>query len=209
MKRFLSVLLAIGMLLCLCACGEMDEEVDPSLVVGKVSGQVYENEFIGIGCELSSEWTYLTKEEIAEINGIAYDMYDEEQQELIQDAEIVYDMQAMHFDGTTNINVNLEKVDSRQLKFLDLSSNLKKSAPTLEDTYESLGGTNYTYEVSSATIDGEEIPCLNTQVDLYGTTLYQCIMQIKCSGGYLAAVTVTASDAELVDEVLSCLYMLD
>ena len=36
---------------------------------GRVEGGTYTNEFLSVACQLGDEWTYLTDEEIAQLNG--------------------------------------------------------------------------------------------------------------------------------------------
>ena len=99
--------------------------------------------------------------------------------------------------------MNFEKVNPLQLILLDLNQNFKIVAPSLKAMFENMGYTDFTYEVSTLTIDGETFDCLNTSATISGITLYQTAFAIKCTG-YLANITVTTyindTRAELLDD---------
>ena len=83
MKRVLALALAAMMLFALAACGEdtatpttTAPAAGSSLELGKVNGLTWENEFIGLGCTLTSDWTFKTDEEIRQLNNIVEDALD-------------------------------------------------------------------------------------------------------------------------------------
>lgn len=73
---------------------------------GEMNGGVYTNELLGIGCTLDSNWTYLTDEEIAEMNQSTYEqMSDEELRAAMDDALVVQDMFAQADGGLVTISI--------------------------------------------------------------------------------------------------------
>ena len=76
---------------------------------GRVEGGTYTNEFLSVACQLGDEWTYLTDEEIAQLNGeIGESLTDEELSEMFSNGKTVQDMYAASADGTATINVIFE-----------------------------------------------------------------------------------------------------
>ena len=84
MRKKMGCLLALMALLsALTACGgDSAEDVSGTLPPetpmtpeetefqsGRVEGGTYTNEFLSVACQLGDEWTYLTDEEIAQLNG--------------------------------------------------------------------------------------------------------------------------------------------
>ena len=225
MKRILSVCLVVFLLLSLCACRADEEQIrgeqiqgnqsagdtqppseGPEFSLGSTSGVTYENAFIGIGCNLPEGWSFYTDEQIRQINNITADAVGEEFQELMEQATVVYDMYAVSADGLNNMNVNLEKVPQIQLLVLDLEENLKKIGPTLQETMENMGITDYTYETGTKTIEGKTFTCLNCHGTISGIDMYQTILNIKCNG-YLASVTICTFGENQIDQMLENFYL--
>lgn len=227
MKKLFVLLLALVVVMTFAACGGeenirgeqkvegsssaenvSDVNSDEEFSFGDVSGLNYENKFIGIGCNLDSEWTFYTDEQIKELNNIAMDAVGEEVEELIKDADVVYDMYAERNGGLDNINVNLEKINPVQLALIDIEENYIKIAPTLVTGYENMGFTNITYETGSVNIDGREFACLNVGSEIQGIKMYQSIISVKCSG-YLANITFTTAGENTIDDLVAKLYLTD
>ena len=221
MKRILSVCLLVLLLLSLCACGGNGEEQirgeqitnntqpateGPEFSLGSTTGVTYESTFIGIGCNLPEGWTFYTDEQIRQLNNTTADVAGEEYQELMEQATVVYDMYAVAADGLSNMSVNLEKISQIQLLVLDLEENLKKIGPTLQETMETMGITDYTYEVGTKTIEGETFTCLNCHGTISDIDMYQTILNIKCNG-YLASVTLTTFGENTIDQLLENFYL--
>ena len=124
MRKKMGCLLALMALLsALTACGgDSAEDVSGTLPPetpmtpeetefqsGRVEGGTYTNEFLSVACQLGDEWTYLTDEEIAQLNGeIGESLTDEELSEMFSNGKTVQDMYAASADGTATINVIFE-----------------------------------------------------------------------------------------------------
>ena len=217
MKKYLTAMLALALVLTLAACGEQDirgtktdgnsNTEEREFSVGKVDGLVYENAFIGIGCKLDSNWTFSSDEEIRQMNNIATDIMGEEYQETLENAEILYDMAAVHANGLDNINVNLQKVNPLQLAALDLNAHYETQFDMLRDAFENMGYTNIRLEVGQVTVGGETLPVLFNRADIGEYTICQVCIAIKCSG-YLANVTVSTFDESTLEDLLNCFYLI-
>lgn len=237
MKKIIATVLALMLVLSLCACGggepirgeqiennggsnveptdgnvpdetEEEETEAESLSLGVTSGLTYESKFIGIGCNLPEGWSFYTDEQMRELNNIAIDAAGEELQSLMETATVIYDMFASDPTGVNNISVNMEKVNPIQLIALDLEQNLESSKPLLKTSFENMGCTDFSGEIGSVTVEDVEFVCMNNVIQFPGTTLYQCLIPIKCSG-YLANVSVTTNDEAVLSEILSYLYLVD
>ncbi|MBR5472941.1 MAG: hypothetical protein IKU82_03025 [Clostridia bacterium] len=203
MKKFLVLFLTFVVGVTFAACGD---SVD-SAVLGNVKGSVYENEFIGIGCKLDSQWTFFNDEQLREMNNIAEENMDMDIEELFENTTIVYDMYAERYSGIDNINVNLEKVDPEQLEALVIKDNFNALAPMIVSNFESMGFSNVTYEVATRKIDGQEFDCLNVSYETEGMRLFQSNISIKCDG-YLANITFTTSGGDVIDELTEMFYLI-
>ena len=215
--------LVLTMLLSLAACGKETDvrgeqinnntstqtpEKSKSLFsMGKVSGLTYENKFIGIGCKLSSEWSFCSDDEIKEMNNLTAEMAGEEFEAIMQNASLVYDMYAVHSNGMDNIIVNLEKVGNAQLATLDLDQMFTQQMPVLKNSFENMGYTNLQFEIGEVTIGNKTFVTLFTEGDIAGYHMVQANIAIKCDG-YLACIAVTCFGAETLQEILNSFYLL-
>lgn len=220
MKKLFALLLVFVMLFSFVGCGEekdvrgdqidntaSETESEVEFSMGAVDGLVYENEFIGIGCKLDSDWTFYTDAQIRELNNITEDMAGEAYEEAIGNADIVYDMYAVSSNQTDNINVNLEKVNPVQLATLNIKENFEASSSLVKDSLENMGCTNVQFEYSDITIDGKKFDCMSISSEINGLTMYQTSIGIKCNG-YLASITATAFSETDLNNILSKLYLV-
>lgn len=184
----------------------VEEEAELSL--GVSNGNVYESEFIGIGYHLDEGWSFYNDEQIRELNNATADLAGEEYQELMSNAEVVYDMFAIDADGLNNVNVNLEKKNPVQILAMDLSEVYENTMTVLGSTYENMGGTNFAYEVSNVDVAGEELVAAYVSVDINEVPVYQILFMKKCNG-YLANVSVTTYFEDTTAQLLENFYWLD
>lgn len=226
MKRFFALLLAVAVLATLAACkadtyirGDITSTPDTSssksedtaengFTFGVTAGGKYENSFIGIGCELDSDWTYYDEQQIRELNSAAIDMVDEDYAKKIENADIIYDMYASHADGRSSINVNLEKLGKLEVSSLDLENNLETILPNITEQLENMGYSDVKYELATVKIDNEEFVGADITATLEEYTFREKLFCIKCDA-YVANITVAAFDNSIIDTVLEKFYILD
>lgn len=225
MKRFLSLLLTVLLLCQLCACSAMKkakeiEESEPEdtkknitvqeeeeSFLGTRSGRKYESTYIGLGCKLTSDWTYYNDEELSELSGVVLDRLNDDYRTLIENATVIYDMYALHSDGYSSISINMEKVSATQLKNIDIKSNLELLMPTLTDLYEEMGYENTQCSLDSVTIEGEKFYCVRMTADTYGVKIYQLLIQIPCKN-HMASMTVTTYFEDMTVDYLDYFYLV-
>jgi hypothetical protein len=204
MKRFLIIILSAIMLISLPACTPAPE---PEFTLGTVNGSVYENTFIGIGCDLGSEWTYYSDEQIREQNNAAADLAGEDYKQMMLNSTIVYDMFAVHSNQVNTIVVNLEKVSSVQLAALNYKSYFEEAVPGLKQSLGNMGFVNITHSIGSVKIGSTDFTCLDVVSELGSFKMYQTLIAIKCNG-YIACLTFSGDSAESVASAIACFYMI-
>lgn len=80
MKRAVGLLLALVLVLSMAACGKKDGDGGDSqsgFQRGTIENGIYTNTFVGIGCELSDDWTYYSDEQLAELSGVVAESSEE------------------------------------------------------------------------------------------------------------------------------------
>lgn len=205
MKRFLMLILAVAMLTSLVSCTPTPE---PEFTVGTVEGSVYENPFIGIGCNLGDEWTYFTNEQIMQQNNVAAELAGEEYKQMMANATVFADMFASHSDQVSTVGVNIEKIDKVELAVLNIKSYLESAVPSIEQSLGNMGFVNITHSIGSVKLGDTDMTCLNVVSSLGEFKMYQTIVAIKCNG-YLACITCSGDSTESIDSALSNFYWLE
>lgn len=221
MKKFFAMLLALAMVLSLAACGndtdirgeQINNNTQPpanaeaDFSMGKVSGLTYENEFIGVGCKLDSAWIFRTDEEIREMNNLTMEMAGEDLQKALENANVIYDMHAVHSNGMDNIIVNLEKVNPLQLAGLDVDEVFESQMPLLKSSFENIGYTDIQFEIGETTIDGKAFSTLFVEAEIAGFHIYQATIALKCSG-YLASISITTYNEQALNDLIDSFYLI-
>ena len=205
MKRFFTLILAAAMLTSLASCTPAPE---PEFTVGTVEGSVYENPFIGIGCNLSDEWTYFTNEQIMQQNNVAAELAGEEYKKMMANATVFADMFASHSDQVSTVGVNIEKIDKVELAVLNIKSYLESAVPSIEQSLGNMGFVNITHSIGTVKLGDTDMTCLNVVSSLGEFKMYQTIVAIKCNG-YLACITFSGDSTESIDSALSNFYWLE
>ena len=155
-----------------------------------------------------SSWTFYSDEEIAELNGATKEQLGSDVQEVIDEAEILYDMFAINSVSGDNISINFEAATSEQLEKLDINKNLEAVAATLEANFASLGLQSFSHEIKDVEIDGKTIPVLYSVSDMGGVNIYQIMLSVKCSE-HLANIGITSYMEDATSDYLGNFYWLD
>lgn len=184
-----------------------DEQKQPELSLGQVTGYTYENKFIGIGCELNNAWRFATEEEILERNNLVGEVMGDQALEALKNAKVIFDMVADKKDRTGSITVNLTKASSLQLAKLDLETYYKSEISLMDSAFAQMGLANTSYEVKNTEVGGKEILCLWIKAEGNGIAMYEVVFAIKCDG-YLANIAVGSVNEKELEEILSCFYFI-
>ena len=225
MKKLLSILLTVTMLLSLCLCfaGCETEDIrgtissdptesqepskpnnEPEFGLGNTTGHTYKNDFLGISCTLPAQWEFATEEQLLEMNNLAGDYMDEDVAELLKNATIIYDMSAQYLDEGSSISVNMEKLNALQLLNLNIKQVLEGQIPGIISTYENIGYTDVTVVYEKITVDGTEFDGLRLNAKIQGLDMNLVLFSFL-KGSYLANVTVGSLRVETITEVLDAI----
>ncbi len=175
---------------------------------GSTAGGTYTNDYIGIGCKLDSTWTFKSDEEILELNNLTKDLLDEDIAELLESAQVIYDMMAVHSSGMDNVLINLEKTSVLQAALTDLKAMLEQTVPTVESALTGMGYTNFAWEVGEATIDGKRFAALKNSSQINGLTMYQLTLVFRCNQ-HLASLCISTYGEDKTNQILNTFYLLD
>lgn len=223
MKKLLVMFLVGVMAISMVGCGESEEEIKGTLTdnqtvqqeeedvsvmdaLGETAATVYENDYLGIGFNLPTDWTFYTQEQINEMNGIVQETLDDEIAKKLEEASAVYDMMAMGSTGN-NVNVVFEKIGALQNAIHSEKDYAESSQETTKTALEQIGCTDVNIEVGNVNFAGEEHAAIITVSNMNGVKLYQKGVCLK-QGSYFVVVTVTAFNEDLTDDILANFYAL-
>ena len=182
---------------------------EKSELPGSLDKRTYTNTFFGVGCTLEPNWTYYTKDQIAELNEMAQEKMDETTaaawQEALANGETLVCMAAA--SNKRNLNLTVQAAAD-----MDTATVLYSSAEELRGVLESMGMK--TEEVSAETVflAGGERPCLRITGTFPGPLIEQtlCIRAAALEAwGYIAVVTAAAPTAEETDAIFAAWFALE
>ena len=190
---------------------ESEEEADELLGRIDEAGD-YVNEFLNLKFHAEDDWTFLSREEILEMNGFTAALISDEElaesmQKALEDGTSVACMSAMAPLGSPNVNLNLQRMDGAAA-FINEQAYLELIAMQLESTLASVGGKNCEYEITTVQMAGEEVPCIQLYWELYTIPVYQCAA-IQKADNYMAVITATSMSEGEAEQLMGNWSRLD
>ena len=208
MKKLFAVILVIALLLSFTACGKKDEP-KKEFIRGVITGNVYENEFLGLGVTLDENWVFYTDEEIAALYGLTNELLGDDFEEYLKNATVIYDMQVTNKFDASNVNVNFEKLSALgDVQTANMEIFVSSIMPTVANSLETIGCTDVSYELCDIKLGDKTFEGAKTKATLSGLQLYQTVVCIKCDG-YIANISVTSYLEDTTDSILKNFYTLD
>lgn len=174
--------------------------------LGSTSGNRWENEFIGIGCQLDENWTFMTDEEIRQQNQISTELVGDEYKDALESAAVIYDMMANHANGTSTVGVNLEKLSGATLLITE-QLYIEASKESLEGAIASMGVENIQVSTEEISLGGKTHYGIRLEGEYSGVKIYETLIAVKCNG-YMACVTACTWVEDGTQEILDCFYGL-
>ena len=174
--------------------------------MGSSSGNRYENTFLGIGCKLDENWTFLSDEQIRENNTAAAGMMADEYQKQVQDADVVYDMMANHQNEVDTLSLNMEKL-SGAAKLVTEEQYAQLSLEGLEGSLSSMGIENIQTSVEQISFAGGTHACIRVEGEYSGVKVYESLVCYK-RGGYMALACACTWLEDGTQTILDCFYAL-
>ena len=182
------------------------ETTEPAFAVGSSAGNRYENTFLGIGCALDENWTFLSDEQIRENNAAAADMMADAYQEQVQDADVVYDMMANHQNEVDTLSLNMEKL-SGAAKLVTEEQYAQLSLEGLEGSLSSMGIENIKTSVEQISFAGGTHACIRLEGEYSGVKVYESLVCFK-RGGYMALACACTWMEDGTQAILDSFYAL-
>ena len=227
-KRTLSLLLLVVLLLLPAGCKKDPDDVSGSLVpdsqpsqessasteesedealsIGQVNGGRYENKYFGFGCSLDSTWTYASQEQLQAQNGLTAEMFDDEAlQEQLRNSNMFYDMMAATSDLSLNINVVVQNMGQLYGSILSEDTIVQQTIKTLPDQLAASGMSVTSCKAADVEFAGATHKAIRLTSIVQDMQVYQICVFIK-RGGYIANITLTSFTDNTTDTLLKLFY---
>lgn len=218
MKRLSALLLTVVLILSLCACGEKSEVTQPEtenisleteaqtpvteFEFGTTYGLSYNNETMGIGISLPSEFTVTSEDQLAELNGLDRTLMTTDLPAAMENTKRAYLFVAMNNAGTY-MNVVAENLKLSGKTFITGKEYFELNNAEAVKDLEDMGATEITSTPSNITISG-------TLYDVEVMSYY--LDDIACSetkiafpaGNFMGVMTIKGD----VDTIINRIYGL-
>lgn len=181
---------------------------DKEFSIGKVNGQTYRNDFIGLEFIADNDWVFYDDSHIAELNNIVYDAVSDRMEELMKNSDVVYLMYSGNEAGA-NVNINMEKIPSyMKADSVNLGSIHKGIVPELKIAYENMGGTLIDYEVTNIVVDGRNVDAMTVSAVINDISMEQLLFAKVCNN-YIVNVAITGFSKDEVQDILNNFKWID
>ena len=208
MKKAMTILLALAMLLSVAAFGTgtacAAAATDTQSVLGVKENKVYVSELLGIAVDFPEIWYLLSAEETAQVIGVvADDLDDEALADQLRDAGTTCDLYAVALDESgDNVNIQLENLGLLYGTILTPKQYANIALPQVKPALEQAGFQHVQIEMVDYEFAGRDRVSLLVTGDMNGVPVYERMILIK-SGQYMGAITAFSTDLERIDALLA------
>lgn len=184
LKKTMALLLAWLLAVSLCACGTQGK----TFVAGTVSGNHYESAFAGVSCDLGSDWTFMTDEQLREYNAQTQQIFGDDYAAALANATVITDMFATHTNQMDTVNVTFKKLIDTGTALTE-EAYAQTSGSSVAEGLTATGFENVTYETGKIPFAGGEHSAIFVTGTFAGIAMYETLALVKCEG-YMMIVTV-------------------
>lgn len=231
MKRLVSLLISLSMLLALTACGgnsapedsvtaapttaptqapteaPTEPAADPQM--GSYENGTYVNEFLGISCALDDSWVLASAEEMAQLQGMSAELVtDEDLAKQLENSGSSMVFYAAADDGLVTMNIMVENLGILYGMALDEKSYLELSGDALPTALESMGFENVTLEMTSVSFLGSEQAAARIHGSFSGVDFYELLIPRKV-GTYMSILTVASYYEDITGDLAGMFSLLE
>lgn len=189
---------------------------DTTVSLGRMEGGVYTNSYAGFGCQLDTNWTFYTAEELQELPENVADMFADS--ELMEDAaslEQISDMMAENVNDLTTINVLYTKLSMQErllyaaMSHEDALDTVMAQKDSVIAAYEQAGYTVESMEIVTVTFLGEEYPALYSVMTIEGVSYYTLQLMNYKVGQYGVTLTLASFLEDNTGKLLELFYAVE
>ena len=180
--------------------GNAEKPSENEFDTGKLNANKYTNSFVGISCDLGSDWVFLTEAEIRQVNETTIGILGDDYEEALKNANVFTDMMATHVNNRDTLNVTFEKLAGVNLalteeQYAELSTDSMKAA------LETAGMTNVVVTTGNASFAGADHVYIAVSAQYNGDAVYERVAVMKCQN-YIVLITACTWQTDTCETIL-------
>ena len=192
------------------------EPLDANLSLGRMEGGVYTNEYVGYGCKLDSNWTYLSAKELQQIPDTVSDAVSgTELGDALANVQQFTDMMVENASDMTTVNVLYQKQSLQErMAFMAMGEDFTiditlQQSDALVEAYAQAGIMVSSMEKVKVTFLGEERAALHTSATIQGVPYYILQFFDFDLGSYTVTTTLASYEEDRTAELATLFYKLE
>ncbi len=167
--------------------------------LGNVDGNIYSNSFLGIMCEVDSDWHFYTERELAALNNMTFDNLEDSgytaTQEALENGTIYIIMYTQNQENLDSLNITLQYLGFDITDYYSLEALIDNSLPNLQISLTAQGMKDVSATRTTTTFLGETVPCAEITGFINDTPIYEKQIYILVDD-YIATITVGSISGE-------------
>ncbi|MBP5599871.1 MAG: hypothetical protein J6X48_06330 [Lachnospiraceae bacterium] len=193
-----------------------EEDVD---ITGTIDGNVYTNEFFGFKVEAAEGYTFADDNLKDTIGDVAQEKIEGTDTALgklasqkVKEGGQVVDFYLADSTFLNTLNLTMSYLGSSSINQESMESIMSIMLPSLKETYEQMGFSDLTCEMSTTTVMGKDTPCIVLQGkgESEGITFDMYINQaFMVKDGYMACFTAGTALEDHRDDLLAMISSLE
>lgn len=194
---------------------EAPEVPDTPVSLGRIQGGIYTNEYMGLACELDSNWEFYSAEELQELPGDAIEMMaGTELGDAAMGMSQIMDMQAENVNEMSGMNILYQKMDMGDrisyaaMTEMEIVESVLAERDMLEEAYAQGGMMVEDMAIKTVTFLGEERPALWTSASVEGVPYYVLQLFDFQLGQYSVNTTFFSYMEDKTESVLALFYKI-
>ena len=205
-KKTSAIILALCMLLSLCGCQKFQQAADAitakEFSLGTVSGNHYENDFVGIQCDLDSDWVIYDEEGISKLTGALYDSFTEEEaKKMVEESGSAMIFYAENPNNFSTINITVSDTESYSMAMGDHKKLIDTMVEQMPELLEQSYMTDVSCTAETFSFCGEDNYGIYTTASVYELPLFERQV-ILVEGTYSITLTVCAYHQDTTMELM-------
>lgn len=205
-QKFFILLLVVSILLSLAACNKAEKLVDAvtakEFSLGTVSGNHYENDFVGIQCDLDSYWVIYDEEGISKLTGALYDSFTEEEaKKMVEESGSAMIFYAQNTFTFSTINITVSDTESYSMAMGDHKKLIDTMVEQMPELLEQSYMTDVSCTAETFSFCGEDNYGIYTTASVYELPLFERQV-ILVEGTYSITLTVCAYQQDTTMELM-------
>ena len=203
-RKSTAILLVLAFIFMLMPAQAETADTDP--LFGVISGDTYENTFIGLGFRLEG-WYFDSDEEIEKYNNMAKNVIAGELRESFAKQAVIVLVESP--EKTQNVNISVQNMQQYASVYeqVGVQAIAEAGVDQMKSNLELSGLGDVQLTVGTADIGGKEVTCFDGEYTMSGIRMYMKQLWLF-RDGFQVMVTHTATEPGMADETFSHFYWL-